>query len=70
LIGLIYVALFGDLSQIKDSLWKMSVPSLCYLAQNNFQFIALSNLDSCSFQILYQIKTFTTALFSIFLLGK
>lgn len=70
LIGFIYVSINGDLSQVKNSLWKISVPAFCYLAQNNFQFIALSNLDSCSFQILYQIKTFTTALFSIFLLGK
>lgn len=70
IIGIIYVLLYGDIRQVKDQLWKLSVPALCYLIQNNLLFIALTNLDACVFQVIYQIKTFTTAVFSVVLLKR
>jgi len=69
-IGLIYVTLFGDLRQTTSQLWILSVPAAMYLIQNNLLFIALRNLDSAVYQVIYQLKTLTTTLFSITMLGK
>ena len=41
-----------------------------YTLQSNVLYIALSNLDPAFFQVLYQLKILTTALFSITLLGR
>lgn len=49
---------------------KLAVPSLIYTIQNNLLFYALSNLNSAVFQVGYQIKILTTAIFSVLMLGK
>ena len=49
---------------------KVAIPSFVYVVQNNLQFIAASNLDAATFQVTYQLKILTTALFSVFILGK
>jgi len=56
-------------SSIKD-LSKMMVPSACYTIQNNLLFVALSNLDSAVYQVVYQLKVLTTAIFSVTMLNK
>eukprot|EP00158_Paraphelidium_tribonemae_P003265 Partr_v1_DN26008_c0_g3_i4_m776 putative Solute carrier family 35 len=53
-----------------ENFWKLSVPALLYFLQNNLLYIAIENLDSLSFQLLYQLKIITTALFSVSMLGK
>lgn len=49
---------------------KVAVPSLVYAFQNNILFIALSNLEAATFQVLYQLKIFTTAILSVVMLQR
>lgn len=53
----------------RDTL-KLSVPAIVYMIQNNLQYVAVSNLEAAEFQVLYQLKILTTALFSVAMLKK
>lgn len=50
--------------------WLLAIPAVLYTLQNSLQYIAVSNLDAVHFQILYQLKILTTALFSVTMLGR
>ncbi|GJJ16002.1 hypothetical protein Clacol_010281 [Clathrus columnatus] len=50
--------------------WKLSIPAILYVFQNNLQYVAASNLDAATFQVTYQMKILTTAGFSVILLRK
>ncbi|XP_071511997.1 UDP-N-acetylglucosamine transporter-like [Diadema antillarum] len=52
-----------------DSL-KLAIPSGLYTLQNNLLFLALSHLDAATYQVTYQLKILTTAMFSVVMLGK
>ncbi|XP_036367807.1 UDP-N-acetylglucosamine transporter-like isoform X2 [Octopus sinensis] len=63
---IIYDSFFGSYI---DTL-KMMVPSFLYTLQNNLFFVAISNLDVATVQVLYQLRIFTTCLFAVIILGK
>ncbi|XP_077972001.1 UDP-galactose translocator-like isoform X1 [Styela clava] len=57
------------IQQPMDTL-KLAVPSLVYTIQNNLLYVALSNLPAATYQVSYQLKILTTAMFMVAMLGK
>ncbi|KAF9359556.1 hypothetical protein BGX34_008294 [Mortierella sp. NVP85] len=50
--------------------WKLSIPAMLYAIQNNLQYVASHALDPSTFQVTYQLKILTTALFSVIMLHR
>lgn len=50
--------------------WKLSIPAILYVVQNNLQYVAATNLDATTFQVSYQLKILTTAFFSVLILKR
>ncbi|VDP04317.1 unnamed protein product [Heligmosomoides polygyrus] len=63
---------------LKDSSWRVSrwerflvcVPAFAYAVQNNLYYIALANIDATTYTVTYQLRILTTALLSVWMLGK
>lgn len=66
----LWQSLNNELFSQPMELLKLSVPSLAYVVQNNLLYYALSNLDAATYQVGYQLKILTTAVFSVVMLGK
>ncbi|GAA6061771.1 hypothetical protein JCM10212_001377 [Sporobolomyces blumeae] len=69
--GRVQVALKKMMGEVfSNDCWKLSIPACLYVIQNNLQFVAASNLDVPTFQVTYNLKILTTALFSVVLLRR
>ncbi|GAB6027094.1 hypothetical protein CHUAL_013816 [Chamberlinius hualienensis] len=60
----------ADMWDKKIEMLKMLVPSALYVIQNNLLYVALTHLDAATYQVTYQLKILTTAMFSVILLKK
>ena len=69
-ISLFGRTLYDELISQPMEIVNLAVPSLLYTIQNNLLYYALSHLDAATFQVGYQVKILTTAVFSYFMLGK
>eukprot|EP00494_Astrolonche_serrata_P027584 UN27847 len=49
---------------------KMLVPAVLYFIQNNLVVMSLASLPAAIFQVTYQCKILTTAIFSVLMLGR
>lgn len=50
--------------------WKLTIPAALYTLQSSLLYTAISNLDVVTFQVNYQLKILTTAVFSVQFLGR
>jgi UDP-sugar transporter A1/2/3 len=49
---------------------KTGIPAFLFTIQTNLVYLAISNLDAAVFQVTFQIKILTTALFTVVLLNR
>lgn len=59
-----------DLVVHKIDWCKLTIPSVLYTLQNSLQYYSMSCLSAPVFQVLYQMKIITTAIFSVLILSK
>jgi len=50
--------------------WKLAIPAALYTLANSLQYIGISNLVAATFQVTYQLKLITTAVFGVALLRR
>ena len=71
----------GDLTEVSKELYghlfvnwketlKLLVPAGLYTIQNNLLYVAIGNLPAAVYQVVYNLKILTTAIFSVFMLKR
>jgi UDP-sugar transporter A1/2/3 len=61
---------YVDMMKNSRDWFKLMVPSILYTLQNSLQYYSMSCLSAPVFQVLYQMKIITTAVFSVLILSK
>jgi len=61
---------YTEFVQHHTDLIKLTIPSILYTLQNSLQYYSMSCLSAPIFQVLYQMKIITTAIFSVVILAK
>ncbi len=69
-LGSFQIVINNELFESRLDWLKLMVPSLLYTLQNSLQYFSMSVLSAAIFQVLYQMKIITTAIFSVTLLSK
>eukprot|EP00736_Rhodelphis_marinus_P002298 Rmarinus@m.25804 len=64
------LALRHEVTEHPAVLLKLTVPSILYTFLNNLQFVAIANLTPAVYQVAYQLKILTTAIFTVVFLGR
>ncbi|KAJ3303661.1 hypothetical protein HDV03_003635 [Kappamyces sp. JEL0829] len=62
--------LWDNIFGASSDFWVMTLPALLYFVQNVLNFMAATYLDPATMQITAQLKIFTTAMFSVAMLGR
>ncbi|XP_022198038.1 UDP-galactose translocator [Nilaparvata lugens] len=57
------------IKQPMDTL-KVCIPSFVYILQNNLLYVSASHLDAATYQVTYQLKILTTAVFAVVMLKR
>ena len=82
ILAVFFIDASGSFERFKDLLWRkdreeklatfaaLTLPAILYTIQNNLQYLAIANLSPALFQVLYQMKVVTAALFSVIILGR
>lgn len=63
-------ALYNTVWKQPGDTLKVSIPSLVYIVQNNLLYVSASHLDAATYQVTYQLKILTTAMFAVLMLKK
>ena len=62
--------LYDEFVVNKNDFLKLTIPSILYTIQNSLQYFSMKMLSAPVFQVLYQMKIITTAVFSVTLLAR